>query len=260
MSAKQYTQTTLSFNGTKLGYQQKDCSTVERDIIVRIKSTDDASRCDYVIRESDLTDDSAQNDWKDSSSDRKTIVLKKPPTLNMKLLLHVVPPSVQSEWYDTVMAELGHFISPNRRTGTRMGDAGIGPYTVKFKESTVERPVPEWTPGMRMIRDCVHGILKRPINIVIVNFYPNGNAHIKPHRDKELVNVNHPEGEYIAGFALGSPRMLVLQNKDFVISVNHVPGSIYLLETPTNRHWTHSKPKMPMDQLHISLTFRYYVK
>jgi alkylated DNA repair dioxygenase AlkB len=147
----------------------------------------------------------------------------------------------------------------NRRTNKTFGDDGVS-YTVNFKNGSVTRVAKPWSdsPILLIYRDKLVKLTGKKYNYVVIQFYPSGKVGIKPHKDKEMT-----PGTDIAGISIGAIRTLTLTPSSYLrgsteLSIELTDGSLYILKSPTNDHWTHSIP-LSDDEFGIrfSLTYRY---
>lgn len=164
--------------------------------------------------------------------------------------------------YDTLEQEI-KWLKPMRdtqRNNQIYGDDGLV-YEVKFSnyngkpEKVTRRKAVSWTecPLLIQIRDGISSITHEKYNICVVQRYPNGNVGISPHKDKEMV-----PGTTICGLSFGSTRTLSLGRYNDTVKIDLTPGSMYVLNPPTNDYWTHAIEKCTEPNARISLTFRNY--
>ena len=163
--------------------------------------------------------------------------------------------------YDTLEKEVAWLkpITSGRRSNQIYGDDGLV-YEVKFGSyggkpgATTRRKAQPWTPLLAQIRDDISALTGAKYTICVVQRYPNGSVGINPHRDKEMV-----AGTTIAGLSFGSTRTLVMARGEKALRLELGPGSMYVLNPPTNDYWSHAIEKSAETQPRISLTFRNYV-
>lgn len=94
-------------------------------------------------------------------------------------------------------------------------------------------------------------------NFVLINRYKNGSQYIGFHSDDEEGLGDEPK---IAGVSFGAIRPIYFQNKKTGttdIKIDLEPGSVLLMNHPTNVYWKHSIPKTSKEiGIRISLTYR----
>ncbi|XP_055930936.1 DNA oxidative demethylase ALKBH2-like [Argiope bruennichi] len=106
------------------------------------------------------------------------------------------------------------------------------------------------------LKKCVESIVGHRYNFVLVNRYENGLDHIGEHRDdeKEL-----DPAASIASLSFGAARDFVLKHAygGGKKKIELRPGSLLLMEFPTNKFWYHSLPvRKKVSGKRINLTFR----
>lgn len=155
-------------------------------------------------------------------------------------------------------------ITPTSRVNQNYGDPGLK-YVLKFggyggkPVKTIERAVLPWDdlPPLDAIKEMLLETTGSTYNYCVIQRYPSGRVGINPHKDKEML-----PGSLIAGISLGATRTLTLIPPKYnkvdcePISIELLPGSLYLLKDPTNRHWQHAIDKDDTKEPRISLTFR----
>lgn len=184
--------------------------------------------------------------------------------INDQLLVEYVPDFYESSVGDQYYQELLENVSfetitfnfgekeftPSRKVAA-FGDDGL---VYAFSKITVSAK--PWTSLMRKIKADVEQHMGIVFNFCLLNFYPDGNAKISAHQDKETsLDAQAP----IACVSLGSTRqMLFTRSKDYttpVLDLEH--GSLMSMHPPTNRYWKHAIPSQPgVTAGRISLTFR----
>jgi len=152
--------------------------------------------------------------------------------------------------------------TPHRRSNQNYGDPGIS-YTLRLGGygsrplKIIERPVLEWLPDLKDLKDRVELATKAKYNYCVVQRYPSGRVGINPHRDKEMVS-----GTTIAGISLGQTRTLTmgpprwLVDEVLPVDIELGPGSMYVLKPPTNDYWSHCIQRDSTTECRLSLTFR----
>lgn len=149
----------------------------------------------------------------------------------------------------------------NKRINTTFGDENIS-YNVRFKNGTVTRVARPWDecPVLLTYRDRLEKFTGKSYNYVVVQYYPSGKTGISPHRDKEMA----PETD-IAGISVGDDRTLLMTPPSYIrgstsLEIPLTDRSLYILKPPTDDHWSHSIPPVPLHEnlgSRVSLTYRY---
>ena len=129
------------------------------------------------------------------------------------------------------------------------GDPGL-----KYIFSGTQIPAKNWNSLIYEIKTEIEKKYSYNYNFCLINSYKNGNHSIGQHRDDEKqLDLSAP----IIGVSFGQERALILKknNKNLKIILGH--ESLFSLNYPTNRFWTHGIPK---DRLihnpRVCLTFR----
>jgi alkylated DNA repair dioxygenase AlkB len=188
--------------------------------------------------------------------------------------------------------ESGEFmISEKRRTNQTFGDRGLV-YELEFGGYKnrplvkVSIPAVEWNkfPLLLVFKNLVSKITCQEYNFCVLQRYPNGGVGINPHRDNEMCfsmdkhksskeeskvetpkNHTYNHAYSIAGLSFGCPRVLgMVPPKNYKCGTERIllkPGSLYVMNPPTNDVWQHSIEKMDVedenyDKVRFSLTFR----
>ena len=149
------------------------------------------------------------------------------------------------------------------RTQTAYGDPGT---YYKFSGNVVKAK--NWLEkGLieSILQDIVHKLeiyCGTKFNFVLINKYADGTKYIGFHSDDEKDLGPEPK---IAGVSFGQTRPIYFQNKvtgDTDVKQDLEPGSVVVMNHPTNVHWRHSIPKTSKQMgTRISLTFRkMYIK
>lgn len=154
--------------------------------------------------------------------------------------------------YELCLSLLKPFKIGNRRTNKTFGDEGLI-YEIKFKNGTVRRPTEEWPEDIKKIKTRIEKLVDAKLNICVLQYYPNGNVGINPHRDKEMIH-----GTKICGLSLGETRTLSMAYRSLEHDIKLPEGSLYIFNPPTNDFWSHSISKDSSKNPRISLTFRNY--
>lgn len=134
------------------------------------------------------------------------------------------------------------------------GEDGLE-YVISWYGKTTVRKAIDWKhlEELLPIKNKLEQITNQKYNICVIQFYPNGNVGINPHRDREM-----KYGTTICGLSLGETRTLSMLRKEKKLSLNLNPGSLYIFNPPTNNYWAHSIEKDNTKNPRISLTFRNY--
>jgi alkylated DNA repair dioxygenase AlkB len=141
------------------------------------------------------------------------------------------------------------------RKGVVYGDDNLV-YIVKYGNNVKHKTVNSWNdiPGLTDIKRYCEHITGQIYTVCVIQHYYDGRAGINPHKDKEMV-----EGTKICGLSLGATRELVLARGNKKLTSSLGSGSLYVLNNPTNQHWSHSITKdESIKKSRISLTFRNY--
>ncbi|KAM8865293.1 DNA oxidative demethylase ALKBH2 [Synchiropus picturatus] len=139
------------------------------------------------------------------------------------------------------------------------GDAGL-----KYTYSGVARLACAWTPTLEYIRDKVTKATGQIFNFVLVNRYKDGQDHMGEHRDDEKeLDPLCP----IASVSFGAARDFIFRHRDArgkhscrqidPVKLELAPGSLLLMNAPTNTLWYHSLPvRKKVLRPRVNLTFR----
>jgi len=95
-------------------------------------------------------------------------------------------------------------------------------------------------------------------NGCLLNYYIDGSSYISYHKDDEKEMISD---SVIVSLSLGATRKFYLKNDETkeVEKLIHNEGEILVMETLTQKEWTHSVPKeMKVKEPRISLTFRRF--
>jgi alkylated DNA repair dioxygenase AlkB len=145
-------------------------------------------------------------------------------------------------------------LSKSVRTAVLLGNPGII-YEVTYRGKTSQREVIDWSdiPLITEIRDKIIKTTDMTPTVCIFQWYPKGNVVIDAHKDKEM-----KPGTKIAGVSFGVEKTMSFSNGKGSISVSLKPGSLYVMNPPTNDVWTHAILRSETTESRISLTFRDY--
>lgn len=177
--------------------------------------------------------------------------------LNVDFYSKIITSSFQEKLVNDIMSRFD-FVN-YRRQVYFVGDEGLK-YTVAYRDKKNSRPVIPWAkmPRIDRLRKLVSKLTGQEYTVCAIGRYPSGKYGIKPHRDKEMV-----AGTTICGISLGETRTLVFGcNKYCVKKKQHTltlePGSMYVMNPPTNDIWSHCIPPDKTLSSRLSLTFRQY--
>lgn len=114
------------------------------------------------------------------------------------------------------------------------------------------------------IRDRIHQELGIFTNAVLLNYYPDGNAGITPHNDKEVIKgKTHPISSPVVGLSLGAKRKFTFEpivNDSYIISKFHIfikNAQLMVMDGETQLRYKHGIPYEKMiTEPRISGTFR----
>ncbi len=155
------------------------------------------------------------------------------------------------ESLSNLLLEHCHLLFDNQysRSTLIFGDEGLV-YTTSYTKAL------NWSlfPELLIVKQQLETINDEIYNFCAIMCYPNGEAVIKKHRDKEI-----PPGSQICGLSLGATRQLKLspiRSSYLPIILNLTHGSLYCLFPPTNDHWLHEILPSDTCEPRYSLTFR----
>ena len=132
----------------------------------------------------------------------------------------------------------------------------LGEKDTLYSETYSRTPVLDWElfPELLIVKKQLEDLTKVKYNFCAIMCYPNGQALIKKHRDKEI-----PTGSQICGISIGTTRRFKLtsiRSRISPIVLNLTHGSLYCILSPTNDHWLHEILPDKTDEVRYSLTFR----
>lgn len=110
-------------------------------------------------------------------------------------------------------------------------------------------------PFLLVILQKVNKALQSNYNGILVNLYEDGTNYISPHADNER-DISHVG---VASIAFGETRSFVIRykhNKQIYKSVQHTPGSLFVMAGDFQKHFLHGIPKDKTVHPRVSLTFR----
>ena len=152
-------------------------------------------------------------------------------------------------------------ITKGKRSNQMYGDPGLiyelrfGGYGDRPLKITHRKTIP-WSefPLLDKIKSKVELQIGKKFNFCAIQRYPNGGVGMSRHRDSEMV-----AGTCIAGLSLHTERILTMtpiRSSEDPITLDLLPGSLYVLKPPTNDRWMHAIEKNDSITPRISLTFR----
>lgn len=128
--------------------------------------------------------------------------------------------------------------------------------TAWYGERLEEDPIP-WTPELLMIKNKVEPLAGVTFNIVLLNYYRDGNDSVAWHSDKENVLGKRP---VIASVTFGQVRSFDIRRKDDhkeIYSVRLEHGSFLLMKAGLQEAFEHRIAKSArLMKPRINLTFR----
>lgn len=117
-----------------------------------------------------------------------------------------------------------------------------------------------WTPVLKTIKKRIEAQCNAHFNSVLLNLYRDGRDSNGWHSDDEPELGTQPS---IASLSLGAARDFHLRHKQtrHTVKLSLAPGSLLLMQGPTQDNWQHQIPKRAHAQPRINLTFRHiYIK
>lgn len=173
--------------------------------------------------------------------------------LNVDYYPNLLGEKLASEWYNYLEIK---FPKSNGRSKILFGDEGLI-YKVSYQDVTNNIHVLPWNqlPNLFELKQLIETITGHKYTVCSVQCYPNGKVGINPHRDKEMI-----AGTSIAGLSLGAKRTISFTRNNYdPVSISLAPGSLYVMNPPTNQKWLHSIVKdSKIKEPRYSLTFRNY--
>lgn len=169
--------------------------------------------------------------------------------LNLDFYVNFLDQPRSSKLYNHVKDTYYSESKNNKRESMFFGDPKTV-YVTNYGKVSSTRPVREIDEEIDYVRGMVEEEIDKEITVVLSQYYPNGKVGIKPHQDREMVN------KVICGLSLGETRTLNLIRNGNFISLKLNPGSLYVLDHPTNDYYFHSIVEDKTINPRISLTFR----
>ena len=142
---------------------------------------------------------------------------------------------INKELADILLKKCGSMFNQDNRRSTII----LGEKDTVYSETYSRTPVIDWElfPELLIAKKQLEDLTSTKYNFCAIMCYPNGQAVIKKHRDKEI-----PKGSQICGVSLGESRRFKLtpiRSNDSPIIINLTHGSLYCILPPTNDHWLH---------------------
>jgi alkylated DNA repair dioxygenase AlkB len=135
--------------------------------------------------------------------------------------------------------------------------AWYGDDAASYRYSGLHLPPLPWTPALLDIRTAIEKSSGMRFNSVLLNYYRNGQDSVAWHSDNEPALGPDP---LIASLSLGAERRFELKHRDGKtpkINIELAHGSLLLMGSGLQRHWSHQLPKQPwVTQPRLNLTFR----
>ena len=111
------------------------------------------------------------------------------------------------------------------------------------------------------------------INSCLINKYRDGSDSIRPHRDNQITFGENPT---VFGFSLGVEREIIFKRIEYnpekmnsikldkgrmeEIRIPLKPGSLFIMGGSVQKYYSHEIPKVEMDGVRYSLTFREFIE
>ncbi|KAG8181067.1 hypothetical protein JTE90_014779 [Oedothorax gibbosus] len=145
----------------------------------------------------------------------------------------------------------------------------FGEEGLSYTFSGISLPAKPWDacPVVKGLQNYVELVTGECFNFVLINRYKDGNDHMGEHRDNEKeLNPDSP----IVSLSFGEERPFVFKHKDSrgknskldiaPLKIQLEPGSILVMEKPTNEFWYHSLPvRKNIKGVRVNLTFRQMI-
>lgn len=135
-------------------------------------------------------------------------------------------------------------VSKGRRNKVIYGDPSIKSYEIMYRGERIVTHVRPWSdmPILEQLGRMIKTQTGQTYHTCVIQFYPDGNSGIKPHRDKEMVPKT-----IIASVSLGSTRKMRFgksgsSSEEDQIDIPLSSGTLCLINPPTNDYWLHSIP------------------
>jgi len=127
-------------------------------------------------------------------------------------------------------------------------------YTAVFRGKTSVSKVHSWDsfPVIKNLATMLRDTFREPMNTCVLQYYPNEQVGINPHRDKEV----GPENAIIS-LSVGNTRIMRFERNGIKYDILLPKGSVCVIHTPTNKKWAHSiLTETASCEPRISLVFR----
>ena len=130
----------------------------------------------------------------------------------------------------------------------------------EYEYTGVKLPPKEITPFLRKYLDWANRIDKKDghnYNMILVNWYKDGNDYIGYHRDNEPMII--PDTSVMT-ISFGGPRKLKIQNNDkqTTFDIPMVNNQYVIMGGSFQREFKHSIPKSSSNERRISITLRKF--
>ena len=129
--------------------------------------------------------------------------------------------------------------------------------TLSYKYSNSEFFAVQWNETFQKLSNEITNITKEPYNCILINYYRDGNDYIAYHKDDEKDLVN----EYIPCLSIGCKRFFSLKDKytkhEEKIDKYVFNNDLVIINKEINKNYYHLILKSKINDLRISLTFRY---
>lgn len=156
-------------------------------------------------------------------------------------------------WKHDEVVLFGRFIQTRRKVAWYADDER--PYTYS---SRTKIGIP-WTPSLMHIKSAIEEKAQIAFNGGLMNYYHDGNEGTSWHSDNEkTIKPN----SCIASVSFGAARKFEFKHKETQekVSIELTPGSLLLMQGPTQTHWIHQLPKSKkIKDPRLNLTFRQMI-
>jgi len=135
--------------------------------------------------------------------------------------------------------------------------AWYGELTANYGYSGLHLAPLAWTPALLAIKTKIEKSFDMSFNSVLLNYYRNGRDSVAWHSDDETELGPDP---LIASLSFGAERRFEMKHRDGKtpkINIELADGSLLLMGSGMQRHWSHQLPKQPwVTAPRLNLTFR----
>ncbi len=135
--------------------------------------------------------------------------------------------------------------------------AWYGDPTAHYGYSGLRLTPLSWTPALLAIKTAIEKSFDVSFNSVLLNYYRDGQDSVAWHSDDEAELGPDP---LIASLSFGAERRFELKHRDGrtqKINIELADGSLLLMGSGMQRHWSHQLPKQPwVTRPRLNLTFR----